>query len=444
MGRCYYCWLAAVAASMALSAGCTSQTTAPSSGAPLGGRWWVTTTSPTSSGATTAAEQAPLTGFDAKSATGRTNGRAGMETPAQRTSPSRQLTEAVTQNPVSQAVGGAVGRSAAWVKATTAKLRQPRVQSSVDVTSLAYKSPPPGASLYVAMARLNEQGGKVEQAVSLYEKALEKDPDNLEAMLGMAHLLDREGRFELAIEQYRKAEQAHPDDPAAHNDFGLCYARNGDMDDAITQLTQAVTLRPQSKLYRNNLATVLVERNRNDEALEHLTAAHGKSVAHYNLGVLLHQRGHDALASEQFAAALQINPKLEPARTWLARLGRQSAPIVPPRVDPGQLALEGRAARPGLHSSAGPQGSPVIPGVVVGPAIGNSDPVGGALDTGTANSATVPSRPVYPETWRRPDAGDGPVHLPALRGPEQAVLPPTPNDLQRYPTSGLPSGPRPY
>jgi Flp pilus assembly protein TadD len=443
VGRRHTCWLAAVAASITLAAGCTSQTTAPRNGAPLGGRWWVTTTSPPPAGATTAAVQTPLTGFDVKSATGRTSKQSGTERPAQRTSPYRQLTQAVTQNPVSQALGGAVGRSATWVKATTAKMRQPRVQSNGDVTSLEYKSPPPGASLYVAMARLNEQGGKVEQAVSLYEKALDKDPDNLEAMLGLAHLLDREGRFELAIEQYRKAEQAHPNDPAAHNDFGLCYARNGDMDDAITQLTEAVTLRPQSKLYRNNLATVLVERNRNDEALEHLTAAHGKSVAHYNLGVLLHQRGHDALASEQFAAALQINPKLEPARTWLARLDRQSAPVVPPRDDPGELASAGRVALPGLHGSARPQGSPVAP-VVVGPVIGKSGPVGGTLDTSMANSAAEPSRPVYPETWRRPTAGDGPVHLPALRGPEQAVLPPTPDDLQRYPTSGLPNGLRPY
>jgi Flp pilus assembly protein TadD len=443
VGRRHYELLAAIAASIALFGGCTSQTTVANHGEPLGGRWWVTT-SPPPSGATTPAGEIPSTGSDVTSATGRTNPLSLKKPASKPESGYRQLTHAVTQNPVSQAVGGAVVRSATWVKTKTASLRQPRVQAAEDTISLAHKSPPPGADLYVAMARLNEQGGKTEQAVSLYEEALKKDPKHLEAMLGLAHLLDREGRFDLAIEQYRKATQAHPDDPTAHNDCGLCFARNGDMDDAISELTRAVTLRPHGKLYRNNLATVLVEQGRNDEALEHLAAAHGKAVAHYNLGVLLHQRGRDQQAAEQFAAALQVNPKLEPARTSLARLNGQSCPAVGgPQTDAGTVAMGPQVVPPpGSQAAVRSPGTPTDP--QLGPVVDSGSPRGVPFGVGVVNPSEVPARPVYPETWRSQATGDGPVHLPELRGPEQAVLPPTPDDIQRYPTSGLSNGPRPY
>jgi tetratricopeptide (TPR) repeat protein len=219
--------------------------------------------------------------------------------------------------------------------------------------------------------------------------------------------LDRQGRFDEAIERYRDAVAEHPDSPAAHNDLALCYARGGRLDESVETLARAVSLKPDNELYRNNLATVLVEMGRTDEALDQQMQVHSEAVAHYNLGYLLHQRGHDAQAADQFAAALRIDPKMRLAGDWLTRLGYRTPPT--PSVAPPANAVLSDAPAASVPPSA-------------------------------ATSPELPQRPAYPESWRSQAVGDGPVHLPVLQSPEQAVLPPTPDTIDRYyPTSAAPA-----
>jgi len=221
------------------------------------------------------------------------------------------------------------GIKGGWKKVTGAFTSKDRPDRANDPTSV-FSTAQPSAELYVAMARLHEQTGRVGEAETQYKKALKEDRNDLKAMLGYAHLLDRVGRTDEAVEFYEKAISAHPREAAPLNDLGLCHARRGKLDDAISALNRAVRLQPKRALYRNNLATMLVDGGQPDAAFTHFKAVHGEATAHYNLGYLLQKKGDRRAATARFASALRINPSFKEARSWLQRLeGPAERPVAP-------------------------------------------------------------------------------------------------------------------
>ncbi|MBA4019100.1 MAG: hypothetical protein C0483_18185 [Pirellula sp.] len=190
-----------------------------------------------------------------------------------------------------------------------------------DPVQLTSKTAPPGPSLYVSLAKLQEKAGKNESALEKYNQALEIDPKYLPALLGIARLHDRTGDYEKALAAYTKATVVHPESAAAFNDLGLCYARADRMTESVTALQRAVALDGEKALYRNNLATVLVEVGRSDEAYRTLVKIHGEGIAHYNVGYLLNKRGEKQRALEQFRLAAKVDPNLAPAKQWIEMLG---------------------------------------------------------------------------------------------------------------------------
>lgn len=190
-----------------------------------------------------------------------------------------------------------------------------------DPVQLTSKTAPPGPSLYVSLAKLQEKAGKNESALEKYDQALELDPKYLPALLGIARLHDRAGDYEKALAAYKKATVVHPESAAAFNDLGLCYARANRLSESVTSLQRAVSLDGDKALYRNNLATVLVEVGRADEAYRALVKIHGEGIAHYNVGYLLNKRGETQQALEQFRLAAKADPNLAPAKQWIELLG---------------------------------------------------------------------------------------------------------------------------
>lgn len=185
--------------------------------------------------------------------------------------------------------------------------------------------PPNGTSptpqLYTAMAEMSQRSGNADQARSLYQKALSLDPNDLNALLGAAHMEDRLGRLDVALPLYERAVSVVPSNASAMNDLALCLARKGELASAQRVLEKAVQLEPQNTLYRNNIAKVLVEMNCTDQAVGHLSTVHAPAVAHYNMGVLLSQRGRHAEATRYLITATAIDPSMGPAHQLLAELG---------------------------------------------------------------------------------------------------------------------------
>ena len=201
---------------------------------------------------------------------------------------------------------------------------QQQVPSNLDPVSLGFASGPPNAQLYVSMAEISDKGGNPQQARLLYQKARSLEPDNLPSLLGLARLEDRQGQLDKAIEIYQQAITAHPQSTAPLNDLAICYARKNQLEASLGLLEQAVRLQPDKPLYRNNIAKVLTELKRSDEALVHLAVVHSPAVAHYNLGVLLAQRGRTEEATRYLALAEEIDPAMQEARSLLDQLNKDS------------------------------------------------------------------------------------------------------------------------
>jgi tetratricopeptide (TPR) repeat protein len=193
-----------------------------------------------------------------------------------------------------------------------------------DPTSLSAAAKPT-PKLHVAMARLWEQSGKVQQAEQHYQQALALDASYLDALIGYARLKDRQGEMVTATRLYQQATQAHPNNPSVFNHLGLCLARRRMFNESLAALDRAVRLAPEKHLYRNNIAMVLVETARLDQAVAHLKAVQSEAVAYYNVGYILKEKGDLQLAARFFAQAARKDPGLAEARVWLIQVQRQLA-----------------------------------------------------------------------------------------------------------------------
>jgi tetratricopeptide (TPR) repeat protein len=298
---------------------------------------------------------------------GNTPGTAGFPSAAQESGPWAGFVSAVTDNPVTRTFKSAGQK--------TAETITPKSHDESEFDEVSLNNPPPkmNAAMHVSMAHVHESSNNLDAAAQTYEKALKLDskhvpaivglaqvrfrqqrhdeayqlftqtrkldPHNLQAMLGQAHYQDTKENMPEATRLYTEATQRHPESAAAWNDLGLCLARQGRLPESQQTLQRAVQLDTSNVLYRNNVATVLVELKRNQEALVHLQQAHGQAAGHYNLGFLLHRRGEDQAAAEQFNMALRVDPSFEPARQWLEKLNSEQAN--PQRADRPNL---GRSA----------------------------------------------------------------------------------------------------
>lgn len=253
------------------------------------------------------------------------------------------------------------------------------VKPAEDPLALSTKAEP-SARLFVALAKLQEQEGRLADAAERYEQALKKDPNYAGALLGYARLKERLGHPAEAEKLYEQAAKAHPRQPAVANNAGLFYAKQKNYPKALAALGQAVRLKPREAKYRHNLALVLVQMGRNEEAFGHLRAVHTEAVAHYNLGYLLKTKGDDRAARFHFTQALRADSSMVAARQWLARLGDgsglaerrspararapETASAPPPAASPPPVSYEAATparARPNVGSPPGPAQSPVSP-----------------------------------------------------------------------------------
>ena len=196
----------------------------------------------------------------------------------------------------------------------------PKTNPANDPISLGFASQPPNAELYLSMAKMSDQGGNVHHARSMYHRALTLQPENLDGMLALARLEDREGQLDAALHYYMQAVQKHPQSAKALNDLSLCFARRGQLQEALAPMEQAIRLQPEKQLYRNNLAKVLIEMNQVEGALQNQLAVHPPAVAHYNMGVLLHQRDRHDEARNFLSTATQLDPSLTAAGALMAQL----------------------------------------------------------------------------------------------------------------------------
>jgi len=295
-----------------------------------------------------------------------------------------------------------------------------------DPVSLNYPSAAPDEKLLLSMAQMSDLGGDLDQARLLYRRTIAASPGNLDATLGLARLEDREGRLDQAISIYQQAITVNPSSATAINDLALCYARKGELYHALQLLNSATQLRPGKPLYRNNIAKVLVELNRQEEALSHLSSVHPPAVAHFNLGVLLQQRGRLSEAVQYLTAATHINPQLSEAQILLTQIQPPGAQLASQTLAP-QRKITAATVSPYQAASAplqppgvgGPQkpsygyhNDQILPTPLTPPA---NYGVNGAFPTTGAGPSLNPVAQSVPAITAQLPLGNAPVLLPPIR-----------------------------
>jgi Flp pilus assembly protein TadD len=337
------------------------------------------------------------------------------------------------QNPAQQSsVTGSIKQGFNKVGDFFTPKSSPKPLATDDAISL--KTPAkPGPELYMAIARLYEESGKIAEAEKYYQMALNEKGNDLNVMLGYARFQENQGRINEAVTMYQKAVQTHPKDAAAYNNLGLCFARRGKLNEAASALAQAVQVDPRNQLYRNNLATVLVDQNRLPEAFANLREVHGDAGAYYNLGYLLNKKGQTEAAEHNFTQALMIDPKMARAQEWLNYLHDKSrGTAMGGQSGNGANRLGSTASSPHFPAKVISPPTSSAPGAMSYPAQ-NSTPAPGPISL----ARTPPSAAGYPTPARAEDGAKTPAQ------PDAPPLPPAISSPQRLPPVSLrqPAGP---
>ncbi len=181
----------------------------------------------------------------------------------------------------------------------------------------------PSPRLQLALAQYQEQRGYRDEARKSYEQVLAADSRSIEAVIGLARLDQVAGRNADAEAGFQKAIQMDPRSGLALDALGQFYTSQERWNDALPLFQRAQTAAPDDKSIRYHYAVALARMGRIDQAMPLLVESVGTAAAHYNIGLILHERGDLAGSEEQFVAAIMANPRLEQAQYWINQVRRE-------------------------------------------------------------------------------------------------------------------------
>jgi len=172
----------------------------------------------------------------------------------------------------------------------------------------------------LAYANLLASQGDRDEARRSYEKVLATDTRSVEAIIGLARLDELAGRTAEAEAGFKKAVQMEPRAGRTLDALGQFYVDQKRYDEAVATLQSATAASPDEKKYRFHYAIALAKSGQIDRAVPHLVDTVGSAAAHYNIGLVLHERGDLAASENEFASAVLENPRLSQAQYWLTEV----------------------------------------------------------------------------------------------------------------------------
>lgn len=187
-----------------------------------------------------------------------------------------------------------------------------RLKKKVDST--------PAPKSQLAFAILQERQGDRDEARRSYEKVLASDARSVDAIIGLARLDQLAGRAADAEAGFQKAIRIEPRTGRTLDALGQFYVDQKRWNEAVATLQSATSAAPDDKSFRFHYAIALAKSGQIEQAVPQLVDAVGSAAAHYNIGLVLHERGDLAASEDEFSAALLENPRLQQAQYWLTEV----------------------------------------------------------------------------------------------------------------------------
>lgn len=175
----------------------------------------------------------------------------------------------------------------------------------------------------LASATFLEQRGARDEARQRYEELLAVDAKSVDAVLGLARLDQVAGRTAEAESGFQRAVRMENSSSRTLDALGQFYVDQKRWPDAISTLQRASTAAPNDKTVRFHYAVALAKSGQIRDAIPLFRSTLDPAAVHYNIGLVLHERGDLAGAEEEFSQALLDNPRLQPAQQWLADVRRE-------------------------------------------------------------------------------------------------------------------------
>jgi tetratricopeptide (TPR) repeat protein len=194
----------------------------------------------------------------------------------------------------------------------------------------------------MAVGRLFEAGGNLDQAGSAYRKALEADPGFVAARVELLQIQSRKGDLVAAEKEAREIVKAMPQSAQAQLALGRILARKGDWEAAMEPLELAAKALPTVGEAQALAGTAYQYNGQSAEALE----AYKKAVAlapnnldyRSTYGLLLGLSG-DPKAGVVELEKVTASPSYKEAAGWV-NLGWVYRNVDPPRADDSARAYE--------------------------------------------------------------------------------------------------------
>ena len=237
---------------------------------------------------------------------------------------------------------------------------------AASICQRAYETDPSNAEPLFRLADIYKQLGAIEQAGNVYRQALMMNPEDFEALYGLAKTSLDLGKFDEAEGQLERALQVNDQDPRVYNALGIVKDQKGEHSVAQALYRTGLLIDPGNVPLRNNLGLSLALTGEQGESIEMLRGVAGAP-------------GSGFVSSQNLALASSYQAPVQ------EREG--DGPIEIRSTDDFELAsapmfVDGAEAATARSKPL--QKQPGRP----------AEPLGDATETGVANVAAAPGKPV--------------------------------------------------
>lgn len=181
----------------------------------------------------------------------------------------------------------------------------------------------PSPRLRLAEAVFLEKRGYTDDARKSYEKVLAAEPSSVDAVIGLARLDQVAGRTAEAEAGFLKAIKLNPNSGNPLDALGQFYVDQKRYNEGIAALQRAMAAAPDDKTYRFHYAIALAKSGQIEQAVPMLVEMVGPAAMHYNIGLILHEKGDLPGSEEQFVEAVLKDSRLQAAQYWLKQVQRE-------------------------------------------------------------------------------------------------------------------------